>query len=141
MHAHISKKYVAEQGIAMPNWSETFETFWWHSYPFALEKQRKNLNFQTFYTSNKPFGGYFQWKACTYFQKIYNSTRYTDAKLIKNISNFFVKLVRFYFRKTTWVFLPFKNHLVASFNEAHAPTSRNNVVEQGLRTLNWSKTF
>ena len=141
MHAPISKKYVTEQGIAMPNWSETFETFWWHSYSFALEKQPKNLNFQTFYTSNKPFGGYFQWNACTYFQKIYNSTRYTDAKLIKNISNFFVKLVRFYFRKTTWVFLPLKNHLVASFKEAHATTSRNNVVEQGLRTLNWSKTF
>ena len=30
---------------------------------------------------------------------------------------------------------------MASFNETGAPTSRKYVVEQGLLTLNWSKTF
>ena len=61
--APTSRKYVAGQGIVMSDWSKTFQTFWSHSSVFALEKQPKNLNFQRFFTSRRPFGGYFQWNA------------------------------------------------------------------------------
>ena len=87
--------------LTIPNVSETRQSSWLHSSTFPLEKQPKNLNFQSFFNSNRPFDYYFQWKACTYFQKICNSTRYSDAKLIKNISNFLAALLRFFFRKTT----------------------------------------
>ena len=81
---------------------------------FCFRKQPKNLNFQSFFTSKRHFVGYFQWNACTYFQKIYNCTRYIDAKLTKNISNFLVALLRFWFRKEPkninfQSFLPLKN--------------------------------
>ena len=95
------KNYVAEQGTVMPNWSKTFQTFRSHSCIFALEKQSKNLNFQSFFTSRRHFGGYFQWNACIDYQNIWSSTRHNDVKLIKNISNFLVALLRFCYRKTT----------------------------------------
>ena len=95
------RKYVTEQGIMMPNWWKTFQTFLSHSSVFALEKQPKNLNFHSVFTSKRSFGGYFQWNARTYFQKICSWTRYSDTKLIKNISNFFVALLGFCCRKTT----------------------------------------
>ena len=119
----------------MPNWSKIFQTYWLHSLVFALEKQPSNLNFHSLFysflvahfrfcfflrfwvsfTSKKPFGGYFRWNACTNFQKIYSWTRYTKAKLIKNISKLLVALFRLCFRKTTWkaklseFFLPLKS--------------------------------
>ena len=68
--AHTSRKYVAKQGIVMPNWSKRFPTFRWHCFVFALEKQPKNLNLNTFLPLNRPFVGYFQWNVCTYFQRI-----------------------------------------------------------------------
>ena len=85
-----------------PNWSKAFQTFWSHCSVFSLEKQPKNLNFDSFCISNRPFDGYFQWKnPCTYFQKICSWAGYSNAKLIKNISNFLVALLRICFRKTT----------------------------------------
>ena len=69
MRAPTSRKYVAEQGIVMPNWSTAFQTFWSHSSVFALEKQPKTLNFQSVFTSSRPFGGYFQSNACTTSRK------------------------------------------------------------------------
>ena len=68
-------------------------TFLSHFSVFDFEKQPKNLNF----TSNRPFGGYFQWNLCIYFQKICSRRRYSDAKLIENILNFLVALLRFWF--------------------------------------------
>ena len=85
--------------LIIPNVWETRQSSWSGSSVFALEKWSKYLNFQSFFTSFRPFGGYFQWNACIYFQKICIWTRYSDAKLIKNISNFLVTLLRFSFRK------------------------------------------
>ena len=47
--AATSRKYVAEQGIVMPNWSKIIETFRSHSSVFALEKEAKNINFESFF--------------------------------------------------------------------------------------------
>ena len=94
-----SRKYTAEQSIVMSNWSKTFQTFRSHSSVFATETLPKNLIFCVFFTSNRPFGGYFQWNACTDFQKICIWIRYSDAKLIKNVWNFWVALLRFCFKK------------------------------------------
>ena len=58
--APTSRKNVAEQGIVMPNWSKTFQTFWSHFSVFDLEKQPKNIYFQSFFTSKRPFVGYVQ---------------------------------------------------------------------------------
>ena len=99
--APTSRKHVSEKGIVNSSWSKTFQSFSSHSYVFPLKKEPKNLNFQSFFTSNRPFGGYFRWNACTYFQKICSWTRYSDAKLIQNISHFLVALLCFYFWRTT----------------------------------------
>ena len=58
--APTSRKYVAEEGIVMQNLSKSFQTFWLHVSVFALEKQHKNLNFQSFFTSRRPLCGLFQ---------------------------------------------------------------------------------
>ena len=63
-------KYVSYQGIIMPNLSEKLQFWWLHPSIFALEKQPKNLNFQSSFTSKIHFGGYFQGKVSTHFQKI-----------------------------------------------------------------------
>ena len=47
--APTSRKYVAEQGIVMSNWVKACQGFCFRSCIFALEKQFKNLNFQTFF--------------------------------------------------------------------------------------------
>ena len=57
---------------------------------FALGKQPKNLNSQRLFTSNGPFGGYFQWNTCTDFHKVCSWERYGGAKFIKRISKFFI---------------------------------------------------
>ena len=41
MRAPFSRKYVSEKGIAMSNWSKTFQTFWSHSFVFPLENNLK----------------------------------------------------------------------------------------------------
>ena len=88
---------------------------------------------RVFFTSNRLFGSYFQWKAYTDLQKICSWTRYSNAKLIKNISNLLVALLRFFLSKN--------NSLGATFNKTRAPTSRIYVAEQGIVMPNWSKTF
>ena len=50
--APTSRKSIAELGLMMQNLSKAFETFWSHFSVFALEKQSKNLNFQTVFNSN-----------------------------------------------------------------------------------------
>ena len=72
----------------MSNWSKTFETSWSHSSIFALKKLPRNISFPSFFTSRKPFDSYFQWNACTYFQKVCSWATYSDAKLIKSISSY-----------------------------------------------------
>ena len=101
-------KYIAEQGIVIPSWSKTFQTFCSHSSVFALQKQPENLNFQKFFISRRPYCGYFQWNASIYFQKICSWATYSDAKSIKNISNVLFALLRFCFRKQP-KFLNFQN--------------------------------
>ena len=53
-HSPTSREYVAGQGIVIPSWSKTFQTFWSHFSAVALEKEPKNLNFQSVFTSKKP---------------------------------------------------------------------------------------
>ena len=118
-----SRKYGAETDIVKPNWSKTFQTFWSHSYVVALQKQPENLNLQIFFTSNRPFGGYFQWKPCSYPQKICNWTSEKYVKLTKINLKLLVALLRFGFRKPSWklkisaFFSPLIEHLVGTFNE------------------------
>ena len=46
--APTSRKYVAKQGIVIPNWSKIIQLFRSHSSIFALEKQSKNPIVQSF---------------------------------------------------------------------------------------------
>ena len=139
--AQTSRKYISKQGVVMLNWLEMIETFRSHSFGLPLEKEVRNLNFESFFTSNRPFGGYFQWNACTDFQKICSWTRYSDAKFIKKLSNFLVTLLRFCYRKLPKnlnfqsLFYPF----VATFSARHAPTSKKYVEELGIVIPNWPK--
>ena len=81
--ASTSRKYVSKPGKSIPDLSEKLRIFWLHSSVFALEKQRQNLNFQSFFTSKTLFGGYFQWNVCTYFQETCSWTRYNNVKFIR----------------------------------------------------------
>ena len=101
MCAPTSKKNVAEQGTVMPNGSKIFPTFWSNPSVFFLYNNNLKYKFSEFFASNRPFGGYFQWTVCSDFQKICIWARYSDAKLIKNISKIWVELLRFRYRKTT----------------------------------------
>ena len=131
--------------LIISNVSETRQSSWSGSSVFALEKWFKYLNFKRFFTSNRPFGGYFQWNVCTYFQKIGTWTGYSAAKLIKNISNILVTLLHFSFRKqpknlniqSFTPFRPFGGYL----QWTRAPTSRKYVSGQAVMMPNWSKTF
>ena len=49
LRAPAFRRYIAEQGIMMPKWSKTFRFFWNKLSVFALEKQPKNLNFESFF--------------------------------------------------------------------------------------------
>ena len=97
--APTSRKYVAEQGIVMPNWSKTCQTFWSQSSVFSLEKQPKNLKFHGVFTSKRLFGGYFQWNACTFFRKHVAEQGIVMPKWSKTFQNFLVALHCFCFRK------------------------------------------
>ena len=46
--ALTSRKFVAKQGIVIPNWSKIIQLFRSHSSIFALEKQPKNPIIQSF---------------------------------------------------------------------------------------------
>ena len=146
-HASTSKKYVVEQGLLMSNRSKITKRFRLHFSVFAIENLLKNLNFRGFFSSNRPSRGYFQWILCIDFQNICSWTTYIDTKLMKNISNILVALLRFCFRNTAWkskfweFFLPLIDCLVATFNEKRTLTSKKYVAEQGIAMPNWSKTF
>ena len=43
--APSSRKYIAEQGVLIPNLSETLQSSWLYSSTSALEKFSKTLNF------------------------------------------------------------------------------------------------
>ena len=85
--APTSRTFVAEQGILISNWSNFFQTFRSYSSVFALQKQSKNLIFQIFFTSKRPFVGYFQLNVCSNFQKRSSWTSYGDAKFLKITSS------------------------------------------------------
>ena len=140
------RKYIAEQSWAMSNWSKTFQTFTLHSSVFAIEKLRKNLYFQSFLTSSRPFGGYFQWKTPI-------SRKYIAEKGIvtQNWPKTFPTLS---FHSSIFVLekqpkiinferMEFYNYLslVATFSERRTPTSEIYVVEQDILMPNWLKTF
>ena len=105
---------------------------------FCFRKTTWKSKLWEFLISNRPFRGYFQWNTYTYFKKI--------AKLVKNILNFLVALLRFYFRNQPKIlncqgFLPLIEPLVATFSETRTLTSRKYVAEQGIVMPNWSKIF
>ena len=68
--APTSRKYVAQQGIAMTDLSEKLKFLWLHTSVYAHQKQQLNLNFRSFLKSKTPFGGYFRGNVCTHFKKI-----------------------------------------------------------------------
>ena len=121
--ALISRKNIAEPGMIIPNFSEKFQFFLLHSSVFALEKQTKNPSFQSFLLLRYKMVGYFQWNAWTCFQKISSWRRYSNVKLLKNISNFLNPLLRFCFRilaSKILIFevrLPLNKPLVTNFTE------------------------
>ena len=60
---------------------------------------------------------------------------FSDEKLIKNISNSLIALLRFCFRRHPQnqkfqSFLPLIDPLMASFNETYEPTSRKYIAQQ-----------
>ena len=131
--ALTSRKYVAAQAIVIRNWSKLFQTFWSHSSVFALEKQPENLNFHTVFTSKRPFGGYFQFNACSYFQKKCSWTWCSDAKLIKDISKLFGRAPLFLLLKIFGVFWPLKQLCVSNFCGVYT-LSENNML---VRCVSW----
>ena len=135
--APISRKYVVEKGLMMPNLWQTRESFWLHSSFFVLEGYPKNLNFQSFYTTKASFDGDFQWEFCPNFQKKCSWGRYNYVEFFQVTSIFLVAASSFAFR----VFLPLRGLAVAAFSETGAFTSKWYEVEQVVLIPNLSETF
>ena len=51
------KNYIVKIGLQTPKWAEAFLIFWPNCSIFSLEKQTEKLNFHSYFTSKKTFGG------------------------------------------------------------------------------------
>ena len=109
--APTSRWCVADQGVIIPNLSDTLQPLWSNSSVFTSEKSSKNLNFNSFLPLTKTleatfnetsFRGYFQWEACANFQKKCSWARYNFVEFFTATSIFLVALLRFRFRKVAW---------------------------------------
>ena len=58
--APTSRKYVAQQGIAMTDLLEKLKFLWLHTSVYAQQKQQLNLNFRSFLKSKHPFVATFE---------------------------------------------------------------------------------
>ena len=99
----------------------------------------KTANFKGLFTSENAIGCYFQWNACTHFQKICSWTRYECSNVNRKTSTTLAELFRFCFQVIFWRFLPLKNPLVATFSETCVLSSSKYGVEQGLKDLKSSE--
>ena len=145
--APISRIYVAQQGIVMSNWSNKFRTFRSHSSVFALEKQAKNLNFESFFLA------LIDTLVVTLIETDAPTSRKNVAKQGIAMQNWSKTFQIFWSHSSVFaiknslkiqffrVFLSLIDPLLATFNEARAPTSRKYVAEQHILMPNWSKTF
>ena len=135
--ATTSRKYVSKSEMSIPNLSDKLNFFWSHSSVLALEKWPKYLNFQSFFSSKRYFGSYFQWNACTHFHKICSWARYNNAKFIRH-SNLSGRTSPFLLWKNSFKNIKFsiifslKELLVDTFSETCALTSRKYVSELGI---------
>ena len=82
--APISRIYVSETSMSIPNFLGKLQFFWPHFSFFVLEYKLWKWN---------------EWNVCTYFQKICSWTRYTNSRFIRDKSIFFVSHLRFRFPK------------------------------------------
>ena len=103
---------------------------------FCFRKIPWKSKFSFFLTSKRHSGGYFEWKTCNSFQKISSSTRYINAKFIKNTSMFLVALLRFCFRKKVSKMLNFQISDFQIFCESCSVTSRKYVSETDMSISN-----
>ena len=146
MCALTSRKFVVQRSknlwktkialVILPRFCFREYTFY---YKLLLFIQIKFLDFFNF---KKHFGGYFQWNACTYFQKICGWISYTNVKFIRDKLIFLFALLHFCFGKKALkmlnfqTFLPLKEPLVATFCETCALTSRKCAFEPGISIPN-----
>ena len=132
--ALTSRKYVAQQDIVMPNWSKIIRTFRLHSSVFAIEKLRKNLNFQSFLPLIGPL------VAPLNKTRAPTSRKYLAKKGIV-MPNWSKTFQTFWSHSSTFseFFLPLINPLVATFNKTRTLTSRKYVAQQDIMMPNWSK--
>ena len=103
-----SRKNVSKPGMSIPDLSEKIMIFLAAVLRFCFKKAAKNLNFQSFFISNKSFGGYFQWNLYTHFQKVCSWARYNNAQFMIDTSVFLVAFLCFCFTKTTLKMLSFQ---------------------------------
>ena len=100
----------------------------------------------SFFTSNRPFCGYFQWNACTYFQKYVAEQGIVMPNWSNTFWTFWSHSFVFAWENDLkiWisrVFSPLKDTLLDTFHETRAPTCRKHVYEQAIVMSNWSIKF
>ena len=96
----FNRKYVSEIG-KHSRFSKEKWIFFIALLCFCFRKAMVKSKFSEFFTSKRPFCGYFQQKTYTCFNKICSWTRYNYAKFIRETSVSLVVPLRFSFRKTT----------------------------------------
>ena len=76
-------------------------SFWVTLLHFCFRKTTLKFKFTEFFLpSERPFRGYFQWNACTYFQEICSWTKSNSAKFIRETLISLVALLSFCFGET-----------------------------------------
>ena len=145
--ALASRKCVVQKGLPTPNLSKVFQIFQLKSSLVALEKQPGKLNLQSFFTFKKHFGDQFHKERLHLLPEKMQLNKFYLCKFQQKVFKLFGGTSPFLLQKNILkssilrVFLPLRNPLVASSNEASAPTSSKNVVEHVLGTPNSEKIF
>ena len=90
---------LSEPGMIIANLSGIFQFFWLHSSVFILEKKHKNLSFQSFLPLRDTLVATFNKRHTPTFTKFVPEQGIVER--YREISIFFVVLLRFCFKKTT----------------------------------------
>ena len=100
--APTSRWYVAEQVVIIQNLSEALQSSLLHSTSSALEKQFKDLTFDSFFISKKTLVAiFYETRAHTSIKNVVEQG-IIMGKLIADTSDFLVVLLPFQLRKIPW---------------------------------------
>ena len=130
----------------MANRSKKFQTFWLHSFVFALENNLKIYSYRVSLPLTNPL-------VTTFSETRPSASRKHVSEQSIVMSNWWKKFQTFSLDSSVFLLekqsknlnfesiFPLKYTLLPTLNETRAPTSRKHVSEEGILMSNWSETF